>query len=379
MSYLTFLSQLVYDNAPIEDGRAFVTANRPSLERCIADGFAGVAWRRLAECEELEEDVRNTLKALSQKQLVRSMREEVALKQLYAEFEREQIRFCPIKGIDLAFRVYPCACMRPYLDWDVLFHPADVRRAQDYLKGHGWQEIIDGAEHPDNHHYPPLVRDNHMIEPHWTLPHFRQVPAERLWDFMQQVEGTSCQFRLTPELNLLMVVRHAAEAQYRAVPLARLLLDAAFIIERCGVDWPRLQRLCRDMALPYPGNLLAAFPEFFPAEVVAAMAAAPEQVNAYREVFRARHEMAGVSSPELFMYDRRRFSWKWLRHAVAAFGPRSMRERHELAPRGEYGRLVWAYVREVVMDAGRFCRSVCCPRRKVVAYLDRIRVAEKVE
>ena len=47
------------------------------------------------------------------------------------------IRYVPIKGIDLAFRIYPSPALRSFCDWDVLIHREDFFKAVRILLDNG--------------------------------------------------------------------------------------------------------------------------------------------------------------------------------------------------------------------------------------------------
>lgn len=74
---------------------------------------------------DLPERVHDRFKAQYTLRSAAAMKNQQGLTRLYDVFEKEHIRFAPMKGIDLAYRHYPSPALRWFGDWDILFHPDD--------------------------------------------------------------------------------------------------------------------------------------------------------------------------------------------------------------------------------------------------------------
>lgn len=310
--------------------------------------------------------------------LTNSLKQESAFRHVFQLFEERGIRYAPIKGIDLAYRIYPSPSLRPFGDWDFLFHPQEMDRVYDCLRKDGWREITEYHKSKNHHHYSPLVKDNYWLEPHWTLPCSENSPAELLWNYMTPQVPGSFHYLLSPELNLLLVARHAASSTYRGMRLTKMLLDAAFIMRKDPIDWEKCRRFCKEFAQPYPGNLFGSFPEFFPAETIACMNPDAELVSAYRRIFETRKMFSKESFGEVVLMEENRFSPAWFkRHFSVYFHPKTMRYKYSLPARGRYGALCLAYIKDIFSKMGRLFNFVIGKRYQGMA--DFYRLVEKVE
>ncbi|MCQ2396347.1 MAG: nucleotidyltransferase family protein, partial [Lentisphaeria bacterium] len=174
------------------------------------DGFGNFLRWRFKGCNVLNAEETERLRNEALGYLQRATLDEMAFNELFGILETAHIRFCPIKGIDLAYRIYPSPSLRPFGDWDILFHPDDIGRVLGCLEKHGWKELL----HKDGkggHHSSPLVKGRYFMEPHWTLSCFTNADPRKIWDYLTPVEGNTCKHTLCPELNLLLIARHASE------------------------------------------------------------------------------------------------------------------------------------------------------------------------
>ena len=339
--YTTILGKLVYG----EDGDIPAEALQDEfLRQAKADGLG--AFCHCCLHGRLEGKNGDKLRKLWQKQSVLNLEYEVALKSLSKILTEATVRFLFIKGGDLAFRVYPYASMRSFGDLDVLLHPDDCQRGLACLEQHGWQSLY---KYPQWwwHHFSPYTKGNCVLEPHWTLPGFDGIKPEQIWKYAVPTgEGTS--HVLSPEMNLLMLSRHLSEDSYRVFSLGKFLLDVAFLLKYENVDWGKLQNICAELALPYPGDILAVFDTFFPPEMLASWPSDSPSSQAFREILETRGAMRQISRHEMIMSEKGAFSFSWLRSRLAFFHPHNVRKKYDLPARGALGRLLAAYIRDVV-------------------------------
>lgn len=278
------------------------------------------------------------------------------LKRLYQVLEANNLRFVPIKGIDLAYRLYPDTALRTFGDWDIWFHPDDCNRVQTVLEQDNWKtyqhyNTIDDIDRTiresTGHHFSPFFRGEHMLEPHYTLSHFTGIDMHELWDYTDEISPGHTQRILSPELNLLMLTRHAASRSYFHVQLPRLLSDAAMVMQNELVDFAKLRELTNRWHLPYSCDLLAAFPEFFPKDVLSMFKANPNNTTTFRKLFELQREMEKTNSVALLMgmSDVHRCN-----PAASLMGylrflyPNKIRLIYRLPHNKSWGRVVWSYI-----------------------------------
>lgn len=349
---------------------------REFFQRIRREGFMAFCARRLVKSRVLSKEDVARLRDENEGYMRKNMLDEVALKQLYDEFEAGGIRFCPIKGIDLAYRVYPVASLRRYDDWDILFHPDDFKRALDFLRGRGWLELRHGDVETD-HHSSPMKKDDFILEPHRTLACFPGTDPRKIWKYVFPVSAGGCRHVLSPEMNILQMARHASEFKYREIAVSKLLLDAGMLLMAEDVDWGRVREISVELGQPYAGDLFGAFPEFFPAEIVAQMAPDPDRVSAYREIFLRRGEFLMVGDAELMMESENRFSKGWFRCVFGVFHPKNIRHAYNLPEKGDWRGLLKGYWTEVCQKFKRFFRYAHHKTPGLREYLATIRRAER--
>jgi len=274
------------------------------------------------------------------------------LKRLYCVLASHGLRFVPIKGADLAFRLYPDAALRSFCDWDIWFHPDDCERALAVLAEDGWKvpesckESSASKTALDNyHHYQAHFRGNYMLEPHFTLSRFRDIDPLEMWEYSCSCPDSEGQLVLTPEMNLLMLARHASSLSFLHASIPKLLTDAAMVLQKEKVDFSLLRRMSERWSLPYPGDLFAAFPEFFPSDIVSNFKADPEATANIRKIFSLRAQLGKEASVALAIKkceDQGNFS-KGILKQILAQTPRRIRSIYHLPEHGAWIRVCWGY------------------------------------
>ena len=379
VEFITILGWFYNDNAEelLAKWSRLTDEERDSfMERITEEGFAMFAmWKGDGL---FSEDTKARLFDMRCFLQLQTLRNEASLKRLYGELESEGIRFAPIKGIDLSYRFYPSPVMRLFGDWDIWFHPDDFARAKAFLLEHGWREKLTLSDE-FHHHGSPLVKSGRTLEPHRTLPCFHGTSPHDLWRHTEPCNGSECRRTLEPELNLLLCARHASENEYRVVSISKLLLDTAFLLSGADVDWQRLKELSKELGQPYPGNLFAAFPEFFGEDFPQKCLAEREKAEAYRRIFEQRDQFKCTRPVEFMMMSRERYSAKWFRKACVVFHQKNMRHKYGLPYSGAYLRLAMAYVAETFSKAFRFLRCLFTRRKGLEEYIHAIKNAEGME
>ncbi len=277
------------------------------------------------------------------------LRMEVVFNKLSTLFQQNKVRFCPLKGADLSWRVYPSGALRPKCDIDILFHPDDCEKAIAILEKDGWANPY---KYRSKHHYMGMRRSGVYLEPHFNLPHFDNCSPFEIWSELRQEEGTC--FQLPLELNLLMLFHHCRHHSWGNG--IRLLLDCGFLLKKEGMpDWEKMNSLARQFKLDPPELLFAAFADFFPKEALPAVTFSMEDCDLFREVLLCPMTELREKVPEMVMSTSDRFSWEWWKSRLAGMRPIGVRIRTQ-NQHGNYGRLFVAYIKIAWQKLGWFWR-----------------------
>ncbi len=273
---------------------------------------------------------------LYQEQNVIDFRQEVAFRKICSAFAADGIRFCPLKGADLAWRIYPDGALRAKRDLDILVHPDDIRQSLAMLKKSGWTVPYQIAHF--NHH-PMMTQHGVALDVHHRLPMFKAGQMREIWDILQPGDGTSM-FLLPPELNFLVLFNHCREHRWNCG--IRLLADFVFLVRHSGLpDFEKLNALAARFDVASPELMFAAFPEFFPGcpplrNIPAA------SLPVFRELILNGIDMK-MHSVAIAMSSGNRFSLPWLRRYIHALAPGSVRLK-TANPSGNYFRLLCGYM-----------------------------------
>ncbi len=257
-------------------------------------------------------------------QSARALKLSCAVQQVEALLERHGVSYCWIKGADLGLRIYPEPGLRLLGDLDLWLRPEDCDRGRRLLAEDGWHTDY---EIRNPHHYSMRHKRGVALEPHFSLPGFEGIDPAELWRAgVRRTPGRSGGV-LTPEMNLLLLMQHASNGQWRWCPLVKLLLDTRLLCNRETVDLGLLQHLAERWRI-YPAALLfAAFPELFP-ELPSGNFSAKTCEN-FRMLF--QFEWHGEEH-EISMADARRFSMKWWNMRRLGFTPEAIRAKYHLPP-----------------------------------------------
>jgi len=347
---LRFLGACVYGN-PKEYYAGLTEAERSELDE-QGRGFALATWFYRYLHDVLPDEKRDAYQKVYQARQIKAMMDTQELKRLYHVLSAHRLRFVPIKGADLAYRLYPDVALRAFEDWDIWFHPGDCERALAVLKENGW--IIpkffsgrhDSAMKTTEHHFSPHIHGQNALEPHYSLSNFSGVDPHEMWEYTVEYSAGDGQRVLSPEMNLLMLARHASSESYYHAQIPKLLTDAAMVL-RENVDFVRLRELAGRWHFPYPGDLFAAFPEFFPEELIRKFEADPAKSAEFRALFEMRGRLGAPENETLLLsrFEAQGQVARGIRNHIQTLTPEKIRCFYLLPKRGAWPRVLWAYLR----------------------------------
>jgi len=304
-----------------------------------------------------------------------SLIEEHQLNSLYRSLIAAKIRFAPLKGADLAFRVYPVPALRPHVDWDILFHPQDFKLALKCLGAQGWESPYEYLT--CQHHAARMRKDVFGVEPHFTLSGFGQTNPAELWQYITPAQTSEFRHILTPELNLLMLCRHIAANNYRHSSYGKLLLDIGFLLKAETVDWEKLSFMCKRWNLPYPGNILGAFPEFFPLEVQKNSQPDSGVAAVYRKIFETALYMPSYNVAEWACNESNFLRLLWWKYHLRGIMPNTIRAKYSLPAKGEYFKLFLYWLLDVSKKMKALLLYTTRRNPQMREYLNLLNLAEK--
>ena len=388
ISLLRFLGACVFGNAKTHYS-GLNESDRAELEDQVKC-FGMDTWFYRFLHDVLPEEKRTEYQKTYWARQMKAMQGHQELKRLYRTFAARGLRFAPIKGADLAYRLYPDAALRTFCDWDIWFHPDDCESALEALAEDGWQipELYQKCDYSlsglDNfHHFPPHKRNSYLLEPHFSLSKFDDIDPVQLWEFTaDDSEGEGYRV-LSPELNLLMLTQHASSQLFLHAHIPQMLTDAATVIQKEKVDFAKLRRMSNAWHLPYPGNLLAAFPEFFPHEILSQFDATPGKTSKYRKLFELRGKLGNSPSTAINANkhdDSKEFA-KNVSKALLRLSPDAIRNIYHLPKHGAWGNVVWSYVCRGWTRSGRTIHGIAQKKElhdyiRIVKELDSLPVEE---
>jgi len=377
---LRFLGACVYG-----DAKAFY-AGLNEEERAELEGqgkrFGMYAWFYRYLHDVLPEAKRTEYQKIYLARQLKALWGREELKRLYRVLAAHDLRFVPIKGADLAYRLYQDAALRVFNDWDIWFHPDDCERALSVLAEDGWippEQYTDShnaAIKSANHHFSPHVRGEYVLEPHFTLANFNGIDPHDLWEYTEVYPAGEGERVLSPEMNLLMLARHAASQSYYHAQIPKLLTDAAMVM-RENVDFVRLRKIAARWHLPYPGDLFAAFPEYFPEEVIRKFEADPAKASEFRTIFEMRGRLGEPENEALLLsrFEAGGQVASGITKHIRSLTPDKIRRIYHLPKHGAWWRVLWAYL---CYFWTRGCRAIVWMRNKQ-KFRDYARAVESIE
>lgn len=285
--------------------------------------------------ERLPEDVAVECKRAFTAMHMLDIKQEHAFSELQKLFREHGIDYCPIKGADLAWRVWPSRAFRTKGDLDIWVRREDHETALGLLAAAGWKTPY---HYRHKHHEAMMVKQGVVLELHFLFPNFDAVATGALLEDCKTISPH--RYQLSLESNLLLLFTHGFRHKWQNG--IQLLLDCGFLIRHEGrPDWSKLRRLAKTCRLAPPTLLFKAFPEYFPADTMPDEEFPPEIVNTLRKLI-LEAPPARSQTAEKVMGAPERFSLKWWLDRLSAFRPSSVRMQTG-NPRGHYGKLLVGY------------------------------------
>ena len=118
------------------------------------------------------------------------------------------------------------------------------------------------------------------------------------------------------------------------------------VMQNGNVNFDKLHELANKWNLPYSGDLLAAFPEFFPSEMIAEFRVDSKKADVFRRIIETRGKLGEQENATLLLsrYEARGQIVGGVMMHIKAHTPSKMRLIYHLPEHGVWGRVLWAYV-----------------------------------
>ena len=219
-----------------------------------------------------------------QKVIEESFEEKTAALEKVAEFLRVTdafaaagIKYLPLKGPILSFRLYGDATLRQYSDLDILIEVEALTRASVVLEEMGYSAEVAYWPAADRARKKLVSHTNELsfispekqliIELHWRLLKVPLVSLPRLEEIVKQNQ-TSLTFAgrsfsvLSDELELLSLVIHGSTHWWRWL---KWLVDIDIFLKKQSIDWKRFADLTEELKATRMVALCnAILSEYFP-------------------------------------------------------------------------------------------------------------------
>ena len=238
-----------YRGLPLEDGELFTQA-------VIREGLAPFFYHRLKSSSPnlISSDLLDGLRRSFITSVAVHLNLEDTLLQILDHFERQKISCLVLKGMALAYLVYPDPATRTMGDIDFLIRPQEIRRAAETLASLGYHPLSQYQAYEEE-----LIRFGGelafvkpvgpMVELHWELEQYERlkglirIDEEALWQRAISYSVNGIQARTpSPEDQLLTLSIHLGMV-HRMKGL-KWLLDIDRLIRTLGpqIDWPLLMK-----------------------------------------------------------------------------------------------------------------------------------------
>lgn len=183
-----------------------------------------------------------------------------------------------LKGVPISLQFYEQPGLRPMSDIDVLVAPANVRPAAQYFLRKDWfcsDDFIESMDDLDRlmevrHGFNLRGPEGQEIDLHWNIFQTCFADPSTLWEGAVGFEVHGFQAStLCPTDHLLHACSQAAG--WNIVRPIRWIPDAAALITRSEIEWPRLEENARHFDLAEPAyDALTVLRELLGVEVPAA-------------------------------------------------------------------------------------------------------------
>ena len=158
----------------------------------------------------------------------------------------------------------------------------------------------------------------------------------------------------------------------------KLLLDAAFLIQKEMPDWKKLRVMSKQWHLPYPGDLLSAYPELFSGEDLQAMQGDAAAAAAYRELLENSFFSDDISPGEFDLYDERGGLFYGVTRGIKRMNAAAIRKKYSLPEHGAYCRLGICWGMDLIRKFFLFIHYAVFPSKKMKKRRQLIKQAERI-
>jgi len=334
------------------------------VEDASAQGLAPLLYRWLKDAgldRRVPESFLGRLERLAFGQAARDAMLAREMGRILRAFEAQAVPCAPLRGLELAERLYGDIGGRPMGDLDLLVRKEHLPEVAAILRGFGFREMDRRAGFAQEFSYTlKFFKDHHgwiVIEPHWTLtyPPFQgRIDMDGVWQRCARGRVVGVESWLLGREDLLLhLCLHLVHREGTAPFLWWYELDRLVRQSREALDWSRFLSVAQEARLEFLlsralGEVKALFATPIPAEVLGALTV--QRRRSLEE--RLARLLAGTSSVDgkeslAVLFTLKGFRPK-LRYAFAILFPSAefMRLQYGLTRRNQ---LVPAYVR-------RFCR-----------------------
>lgn len=183
----------------------------------------------------------------------------IELRSLLRAFEDQRVPCAPLRGLELAERLYGDFTLRPVGDLDLLVRKDDLPRAAAILRGLGFREMDQRSGFAEAFSYAlAFFKEGHrwiLTDLHWTItyrPFVDRVDMDQVWKrcVRGRVVGVET-WRLAREELLLHLCLHLMHREGTAPLLWFYEVDRLLRQEREAFDWSRLLSFAQAAGLEF--------------------------------------------------------------------------------------------------------------------------------
>ena len=201
--------------------------------------------RKLKKVSENPKEIENYLEAkesLYLRSVSRSAKQEVLGQRVLSTLEKNGIPGLVIRGNEIAREIYGDLNVRTSSDIDILIKMSDALQADSVLSNIGYQRTdslpMGFWFHRLHHAIYTDPETGELIEMHWcfSIPSFFQLSSEEIWKGVLP-EGDG-QYRLSPEMNVIMLLVHHHMHAFREL---KILVDILWALQKYEnmIHWDR--------------------------------------------------------------------------------------------------------------------------------------------
>lgn len=200
---------------------------------CVYHGIASIFTHavKMGICKDVSDDIKTIFNKLWYKEIIIDENQKKAAEELFECFDKNQIDYLPLKGIELK-SLYPYSDMRRMGDIDILIKNNQYDKIKNVMQNSGYEFVLES-----NHEYifkkPPFV----TIELHkFLIPTYNDdmhCYYRDGWSFAQRVGESNC-FLLTNEDNYIYIMTHFAKHYRDGGAGIKYLIDLYLLKKHCN-------------------------------------------------------------------------------------------------------------------------------------------------